>query len=378
MRGPRTLEGAADAALLLYLSLLLLAPRGVAAVGGGDIGDLRAVALVTAQAELTAARTDVARARDALTALEGASEEAGADPLLRRDAIARQAAVVALCEAEVQTFKRLLCGALEAAALPPTGAGGASGSGLRSGSRSTPKRALRRTESDEDDGIDPEDSAARNAKGKRPAARLAELPRTISSPPLGYIDAEGKVHRKHAMFAAELGGDMGLCWQAADEATALLDESTRCTASATHLDPLVVHHLTSAILTPIAELISSLVARGQALNVEHKYGPAVAREFVGDSPLTTPDDQRRLKRAQAAVREAASAACRSAGGGSGAARLRRPRTRGPGGGGRGPASGANAAAIGGRGGGRGGRGGPPTCFGCGLQGHVRKDCPTNP
>ena len=90
--------------------------------------------------------------------------------------------------------------ALTQASLPLSGSEGASGSGLRSGARAALKRTLQ-TESDEDDGIDLEDSVTRTAKGKR-AANLAELHRTITAPPLGFIDAEGKVHRKHSLFAA--------------------------------------------------------------------------------------------------------------------------------------------------------------------------------
>jgi hypothetical protein len=374
MRGPRTWEGAAGAALLLYL--LLPTPCGVAAVEGGGSGVLRAAVLASADAQVTAARCDLAQAQAALAAAQGAAGAADADPSAHQDTLLRLSAEVASLADELREYKALHRVALAQASRPPPGSEGASGSGLRSGTRAAPKRALQ-TESDEDDGIDLDDSAARNAKGKR-AANLAELPRTITAPPLGFIDAEGKVHRKHALFAVELGADLGLCWGAADVATALRDECTRCITASTALDPSVVHQLAAEILAPIAELIGCYADRGLALNVEHKYGQAVAREFVGDSPLSSPADQRRLKRAQAAARESVAAAARPSGGAGGLARSsRRSRIRASSGGGRGAASGANASPLGGggRGGGRGPRG---VCFGCQLPGHVRKDCPTNP
>ena len=387
MRGPRISRGAATAALLL--TLVLLAPGGIAAAGAeAEVGapsgrgpSDRAQAMDHAKAELVVARAELALARDALTAAEQAAAVA-ADPLPLQATIERSRAEVATLVGIVRSWQAALQSAIaDVTSTPARGADGASGSGLHASGRA-PKRALQ-TESDEEDGIDEE--GASTAKGKRPV-KLSDLPRTIQTPTLGFLDAEGKVHRKHALLAQELGVSLSLGWRAADDAQALLAECTRCIEGGETLNSHSVQRMTQEILTPVAELIRSFADRGQALHIEHKYGPIVAREYVGDDLPASPTEQRRLKRAQAAAREVSAVAARSAtvSNRGAPARARQPTGSsghgGYGGGGsRGNASGANAAPLGGggrgRGRGSGGRSSGPTCYRCRGVGHLKADCP---
>jgi hypothetical protein len=387
MRGPRFAGGAATAALLLFL--VSFSPSRVTAAGGGDeIGAASgggpsrgggpsdySVRVAAAQAELVVARGELALSRDALTTAEQAV--ALADTPLLRDTITRIRAEIATLLGEVASAKALLHSVITSGPAQPAGADGASGSGLRAGGRA-PKRALR-SESDEDNGIDEDDPASAGI-GRRPA-RLAELPRTVPTPQLGFIDSEGKVHRKHAGLAHSLGLNLTLGWTAADAATTLLEECTRCANEEATIHPDVVRTIASQFLLPVVELIRNFADRGQALHIEHRYGTVVAREYVGDDLPATPAEQRRLKRAQAAAKEVTAVAARAANTNRNTPRVRQPRSRGGGGfgGGRGVASGPNAAALGGGGRGRGrgggGRGGGPTCYNCGQLGHMRDACP---
>ena len=386
MRGPRITGGAAVAALLLFL---VLAPGGVAAAGGeAAIGppssgglDYRAAAIAESRFMLNEARAALGIAQDALVAAQAAAAVAEA-PLALQDTATRCAALVAQYETEVATCKQLLQAAIHSANTPqsqPAAANGASGSGLRTAGRSA-KRA-QPTESEEEDGIDPDESTSAAARGKR-AARLEDLPRTIPTPTLGFIDAEGKIHRKHAVLAQELGVNLTLAWTAADAASGLLADCTRCMDAGTTMVPQIVQGVVRQLLIPVVELIRSYTDRGEALNIEHKFGAVVAREYVGDDLPTATTDHRRLRRAQAAAREIAARTASASRAQLRTPRLARVRGNVAAGGGRGAASGANAAALGGggrgrsRGGGRGG-GGLGPCWTCGGA-HIRENCPNGP
>ena len=186
---------------------MLLAPGGIAAAGAeAEVGapsgrgpSDRAQAMDHAKAELVVARAELALARDALTAAEQAAAVA-ADPLPLQATIERSRAEVATLVGIVRSWQAALQSAIaDVTSTPARGADGASGSGLHASGRA-PKRALQ-TESDEEDGIDEE--GASTAKGKRPA-KLSDLPRTIQTPTLGFLDAEGKVHRNHAVLGSLL------------------------------------------------------------------------------------------------------------------------------------------------------------------------------
>ena len=173
-----------------------------------------------------------------------------------------------------------------------------------------------------------------------------------------------------------------MAWTAADAASGLLADCTRCMDAGTTMVPQIVQGVVRQLLIPVVELIRSYTDRGEALNIEHKFGAVVAREYVGDDLPTAATDHRRLRRAQAVAREIAARTASASRAQLRTPRLARVRGNVAARGGRGAASGANAAALGGggrgrsRGGGRGG-GGLGPCWTCGGA-HIRENCPNGP
>lgn len=141
-------------------------------------------------------------------------------------------------------------------------------------------------------------------RGKRPAS-LAGLGRTVGTPKLGWLNWDGSIAIELASRALGFAGDLEPAWAVADAITALMGECSEAmqASPACTLDPGTVHRRLAAALVPATLSIARINERAQGLLIEYEYGPDVAREYLADCPVVSPEAERRLRRARAAAAE---------------------------------------------------------------------------
>eukprot|EP00873_Tetraselmis_striata_P019795 jgi/Tetstr1/440059/TSEL_028418.t1 len=130
-------------------------------------------------------------------------------------------------------------------------------------------------------------------QGKRPAhPPAAEVPfRTINAPEDGWLDKDGKVHRRHTADARILQRDLDDVFKIHDLLAPtkeplrdLMEDGTDLHASSPGSFAELFKAITAALAlcTTVALRINK---RGKKLHVEHEYGAEVAREFDAVDPL---------------------------------------------------------------------------------------------
>eukprot|EP00873_Tetraselmis_striata_P020604 jgi/Tetstr1/440868/TSEL_029141.t1 len=152
-----------------------------------------------------------------------------------------------------------------------------------------------------------ESRKALHRKGKRPAQPpAAEVPsRTINAPEDGWLDKDGKVHRRHTADACILQRDLDdifkiqdLLAPAEEPLRDLVEDGTDLPASSPASSAELLKLITAALAlcTTVALRINK---RGKKLHVEHEYGAEVAREFNALDPLGEKGsaDNKELKKA---------------------------------------------------------------------------------
>eukprot|EP00873_Tetraselmis_striata_P029982 jgi/Tetstr1/450246/TSEL_037284.t1 len=138
-----------------------------------------------------------------------------------------------------------------------------------------------------------EGDADYDRKGKRPAQPAAvEAPsRTIHAPEDGWLDKDGKVHRRHTADARILQRDLDDVFQiydllapAEEPLRDLVEDGTDLPASSPASSAELFKTITAALAlcTTVALRINK---RGKKLHVEHEYGAEVAKEFDAVDPL---------------------------------------------------------------------------------------------
>eukprot|EP00873_Tetraselmis_striata_P019106 jgi/Tetstr1/439370/TSEL_027805.t1 len=138
-----------------------------------------------------------------------------------------------------------------------------------------------------------EGDADYDRKGKRPAQPAAvEAPsRTIHAPEDGWLDKDGKVHRRHTADARILQRDLDDVFQiydllapAEEPLRDLVEDGTDLPASSPASSAELFKTITAALAlcTTVALRINK---RGNKLHVEHEYGAEVAKEFDAVDPL---------------------------------------------------------------------------------------------
>eukprot|EP00873_Tetraselmis_striata_P033304 jgi/Tetstr1/453568/TSEL_040536.t1 len=138
-----------------------------------------------------------------------------------------------------------------------------------------------------------EGDADYDGKGKRPAQPAAvEAPsRTIHAPEDGWLDKDGKVHRRHTADARILQRDLDDVFQiydllapAEEPLRDLAEDGTDRPASSPASSAELFKTITAALAlcTTVALRINK---RGKKLHVEHEYGAEVAKEFDAVHPL---------------------------------------------------------------------------------------------
>eukprot|EP00873_Tetraselmis_striata_P020660 jgi/Tetstr1/440924/TSEL_029194.t1 len=144
-------------------------------------------------------------------------------------------------------------------------------------------------------------------KGKRPAQPPAvEAPsRSINAPEDGWLDKDGKVHRRHTADARNLQRDLDDVFQiydflapAEEPLRDLVEDGTDLHASSPASFAELFKSITAALAlcTTVALRINK---RGKKLHVEHEYGAEVAKEFDDVDPLGEKGsaDNKELKKA---------------------------------------------------------------------------------
>eukprot|EP00873_Tetraselmis_striata_P002420 jgi/Tetstr1/422684/TSEL_013482.t1 len=144
-------------------------------------------------------------------------------------------------------------------------------------------------------------------KGKRPAQPpAAEVPScTINAPADGWLDNDGKVHRRHTVGARILQRDLDdifkihdLLAPAEEPLRDLVEDGTDLPASSSASFAELFKAITAALAlcTTVALRINK---RGKKLHVEHEYGAEVSREFDAVDPLGEKGsaDNKELKKA---------------------------------------------------------------------------------
>eukprot|EP00873_Tetraselmis_striata_P037100 jgi/Tetstr1/457364/TSEL_043967.t1 len=152
-----------------------------------------------------------------------------------------------------------------------------------------------------------EGDADYDRKGKRQAQPpAAEVPsRTINAPEDGWLDKDGKVHRRHTADARILQRDLDdifkiqdLLAPAEEPLRDLVEDGTDLHASPPASSAELFKAITAALAlcTTVALRMNK---RGKKLHVEHEYGAEVAREFDAVDPLGEKGsaDNRELKKA---------------------------------------------------------------------------------
>eukprot|EP00873_Tetraselmis_striata_P027464 jgi/Tetstr1/447728/TSEL_000305.t1 len=138
-----------------------------------------------------------------------------------------------------------------------------------------------------------EGDADYDRKGKRPAQPPAvEAPsRSINAPEDGWLDKDGKVHRRHTADARILQRDLDAIFQiydllapAEEPLRDLVGDGTDLPASSQASSEELFKTITAALAlcTTVALRINK---RGKKLHVEHEYGAEVAKEFDAVDPL---------------------------------------------------------------------------------------------
>eukprot|EP00873_Tetraselmis_striata_P005917 jgi/Tetstr1/426181/TSEL_016506.t1 len=152
-----------------------------------------------------------------------------------------------------------------------------------------------------------EGDADYDRKGKRPAQPPAvEAPsRSINAPEDGWLDKDGKVHRRHTADARNLQRDLDDVFQiydflapAEEPLRDLVEDGTDLPASSPASSAELFKSITAALAlcTTVALRINK---RGKKLHVEHEYGAEVAKEFDAVDPLGEKGsaDNKELKKA---------------------------------------------------------------------------------
>eukprot|EP00873_Tetraselmis_striata_P014610 jgi/Tetstr1/434874/TSEL_023871.t1 len=132
-----------------------------------------------------------------------------------------------------------------------------------------------------------EGDADYDGKGKRPAQPPAvEAPsRSINAPEDGWLDKDGKVHRRHTADARNLQRDLDDVFliydflaPAEEPLRDLVEDGTDLPASSPASSAQLFKSITAALAlcTTVALRINK---RGKKLHVEHEYGAEVAKEF---------------------------------------------------------------------------------------------------
>ena len=163
-----------------------------------------------------------------------------------------------------------------------------------------------------------EPSSTNKKKGKRPA--IEDLEREIKSPPGGWFDSKGMVHKLHALACAELNKHLAIAWQAVDQLLPARDGPSAKGVTAfpevdesDNEDPIPpspqadsAHKARAmAAVATLAALIHALLEKGKRLHISHSHGNKVAQFFEEDDPIRQGTDGERLKRAIKAEKEEA-------------------------------------------------------------------------
>eukprot|EP00873_Tetraselmis_striata_P010602 jgi/Tetstr1/430866/TSEL_002008.t1 len=138
-----------------------------------------------------------------------------------------------------------------------------------------------------------EGDADNDRKGKRPGQPPAvEAPsRSINAPEDGWLDKDGKVHRRHTADARILQRDLDDVFQiydllapAEEPLRDLVGDGADLPASSPASSAELFKTITAALAlcTTVALRINR---RGKKLHVEHEYGAEVAKEFGAMDPL---------------------------------------------------------------------------------------------
>ena len=171
-----------------------------------------------------------------------------------------------------------------------------------------------RSAAEPDDKSEP--STTNKKKGKRPA--IADLEREIKTPPGGWFDSKGMVHKLHALACAELNKNLAIAWEAVDqllpardgpslnaEAGSEDDESDDDdvpVATTTQIGSIPRARAMAAVAA-LAMLIHIFLEKGKRLHISHSHGNKVAQFFEEDDPMRQGADGERLKRAIKAEKE---------------------------------------------------------------------------
>ena len=172
-----------------------------------------------------------------------------------------------------------------------------------------------RSAAEPDDKSEP--STTNKKKGKRPA--IEDLEREIKSPPGGWFDSKGMVHKLHALACAEINKHLAIAWKVADQllrardgpsvpaVTELPEENSDHedpVPPTTQADSALKARVATAVAT-LALLIHALLEKGKRLHISHSHGNKVAQFFDEDDPIRQGADGERLKRAIKAEKEEA-------------------------------------------------------------------------
>jgi hypothetical protein len=247
-----------------------------------------------ARADWTEAKAEVASARQAYaTCLESGDPPAvELDPIARRVELAIEAA--ARAEDRFTNADTAASRVLVSIVNPPS---------------------TSRSAADHDDKSEP--STTNKKKGKRPA--IADLEREIKTPPGGWFDSKGMVHKLHALACAELNKNLALAWKAVDQlqpardgpvitavaASSDADSDEEAPVPPTPPTDSIPKARAMAAVTALAALIHALLEKGKRLHISHTHGNKVAQFFEEDDPIRQGSDGERLKRAIKAEKEEA-------------------------------------------------------------------------
>eukprot|EP00873_Tetraselmis_striata_P005316 jgi/Tetstr1/425580/TSEL_016001.t1 len=138
-----------------------------------------------------------------------------------------------------------------------------------------------------------EGDADYDRKGKRPAqpAAVEAPPRTIHAPEDGWLDKDGKVHRRHTADARILQRDLDDVFQIydllapAEEPLRDLVEDGADLPASSPASPAELFKTITAALALCTTVALRINKRGKKLHVEHEYGAEVAKEFDAVDPL---------------------------------------------------------------------------------------------
>lgn len=142
-------------------------------------------------------------------------------------------------------------------------------------------------------------------KGKRPAPHEDIADRTVQEPPDGWLDRDGKLHRRRAGVARDLQSDLNLVFNIYDSAftpIADLQVNINNDSPIEPSSPASPANLLSALLaiaSIAASMSHSISKKAKTLHVEHEYGQEIAQLFAKEDLLGEKGsaDNKKLKKA---------------------------------------------------------------------------------